>query len=196
MRGVDQLIGHAELDGKLPRRLQIAASPVAIAVDRLDALNDDQQVRVDGEDGVAAPLGGQAPILGRVACTPVGGVIWLVVQVAADDGVVAGVAGRQRGPVADPALLGVAAVVPQGGPVVGVEAVPVEDDLEAPRLAPGDEFVHDLRPGQPPQVRVQPVVDAAGRAASVEELVAVGNADAVVAQRPDLVEDRRHGAHA
>src|SRR5690606_12657108 len=120
----------------------------------LDALDDDQPVGVGGQDAVAAGLRGQAPVGGGVAAAPGGLAVGLVVQVGADDGGVAAVAGRQHLPVGDPALLAVGGGVPELGLPAGAGAVPVEQDADAAGAGLLHQLVQDLDGLQPHQVGI------------------------------------------
>lgn len=168
---------------------QIAAPPAVDPVVRLHALDEDQQLGVDGQHRVAGPFGGQPPVPCHIAAAPAGGVAGLVVRVDADDGRVALVTGRERLEVGDPRRLGHRVGVPERGLRGRVGTVPVEHDLQArpPRVC--HDPVQHLERGQAPQVGVDAVVvDAAGQGARLEDVVAVGDADGVVAQGLDLVE--------
>ena len=63
----------------------------------------------------------------------------------------------------------------------------IEEDLEPDLAGIGHDLVHDLQAALPLQVGVLREVDAVGRASRVEELVGVGQADRVEAERLHLI---------
>ena len=114
----------------------------------------------------------------------------LVVEVDADHRRVACIAGGEHREVADPLALGIRGRVPEAGrigTVAGLRAVVVEEDLEPDLAGIGHDLVHDLQAALPLQVGILRVVDTVGRAARVEELVAVGQTDRVEAERLHLI---------
>src|SRR5690606_39510371 len=81
---VDRLLRAGQPDRSLLGGGEVTAPPVEVVVDGLDTLDDDEPVRVDLEDGVPGPLGGQAPVGGPVAVAPGRLASRLVVQVRPD----------------------------------------------------------------------------------------------------------------
>ncbi len=100
-----------------------------------------------------------------------------IVEIDADDGRVARIAGGQHRQVADPLALGIRGRVPEAGRIGAVacfRAVVIEEDLEADLARVGHDLVHDLQAALPLQVGILVEVDAVGRAARIEELITVG----------------------
>ena len=171
-----------------------------------DALAEDQRARVGGQDGVARLLIGQPDVGAGIAGAPGGtlrvGVtrrgVRLVAEVEADHGGVARVPFGQRDPVVHPVLAGVGARVPQAvglGGLPGLGAVVVQDDLETLLARVGDDLVEDLQGVETLEVGV----DRAGGVIEAEvlrddrglhHLVGERDPDRVVAQVPDVVDDR------
>ena len=116
--------------------------------------------------------------------------MWLVVEVDADDGRVSRIAGGQHGQIADPFAFGIRGRVPEArgiGAVARLGAVMIEEDLEPDLAGVAHDLVHDLQTILPLQVRVFVEVDAIGSAPRIEELIAVGEADRVEAERLHLI---------
>ena len=63
----------------------------------------------------------------------------------------------------------------------------VKNQPEADLIGVGDECIHDLKPREPGEISVLGEVDAVGGARRVEELIAVGQADRVEAERLHLI---------
>jgi hypothetical protein len=72
----------------------------------LDALEENEPVRVGSQDGVAGLLGSQAPVRTRITIAPAGRAVRLVGQIGPDDRLIAPVMPRQHDPILDPATLG------------------------------------------------------------------------------------------
>src|SRR5258708_40075548 len=125
--GVYELGGLNEADGELPGAHEVASPPVILVLVRLDALYHDQPGRVDGQDGIATPLGRQPPVGRLHAAAPGRLAMRLVMEIGANDGRVVVVVLGEHDPVADPTRLGQAVGVPQGRLRVGVGAVLVEE---------------------------------------------------------------------
>ncbi len=148
MRAVDQLVGPVQAHRVLAHAHQVAAPPVEFALVLLHPLDDDQQVGVDRQDRIPGPLGGQAPVGGRVVAAPGSPAARLVVQIHPDHRIVPGVPLGQHDPVIDPALFAVLRGVPQLGLGMAVGPVPVEDDLQPALSGSRDDPIHNLQPGQ------------------------------------------------
>ena len=189
MGRIDEPAWSVQSHRRRPGIRQIAAPPVAARGGGLDALHDHQQVGIGGEHGVATPLRGQPPVV-DAAIAPGGRPVRLVVEIDADDRRVARIAGGQHREVADPLALGIGGRVPETGgigTVAGFRAMVIEEDLEPDLVGVGHDLVHDLQTALPLQVGVLRVVDAVGSAAGVEELIGVGQADRVEAERLHLI---------
>ncbi|MNI20974.1 hypothetical protein D3C73_744730 [compost metagenome] len=69
MRGIDHPIRHCKRDRMITYTCQIAAPPIAAGV-ALDigfyAFDDDQPVRVHGENRISCPFAGQPPVCGKL----------------------------------------------------------------------------------------------------------------------------------
>ena len=102
---VHQPVGYRELHRHLARQRQIAAPPVPIVALVLDALHEDQPIRVCLKHGVTRAFRGGAPICLWVAITPGGSSVRLVVQIGAYDRWITSIAAGQEHPIVDPALL-------------------------------------------------------------------------------------------
>ena len=193
VRRVHHPVGDLELDRVRLDVGQAAAPPGARAVALLlDALDEDQPVRVGGQHGVAGAGRRRRPVAARVPASPARRAVRLVVQVRADDDGVVAVALGELHPVGDPAALGVLRRVPQRRLRSGVRAVPVEDDPQPAGSRCRDDLVHHLQRGQAAQVGVLVVVHAAHLRAGVEALVGVRQPERVEAPALDLVERRAH----
>src|SRR5690606_39226104 len=202
--GVAQFPGVDEGVGEVAGRFQ-GGAPVREAVDGeagpVDALDDDQQVRVGlGEDAVGDPLRGGEPVV-PVAEPPVrvvpDGPAHLVVQVGSHHAVVVPVAAGHEQPVVLP-LGGGAARVPAfvavhpAAPAGGVGVV-VEDHREAG----GGQFTHHrvvhLQRGPAAQGRVGGDGVVGDGRGVVDHLVGERQPDAVDPDLPEARDDLGHG---
>ena len=181
VRLVDELVRDRQLDGQLTGKRKVAAPPVPVVRLVLDALHEDQPIRVRLEHRVTRALGGGPPVRSRVAVTPGGRSVRLVVEVRADHGWVAAVAAGEHHPVVDPALLADLVRIPQLGLRRGGWAMSVEDDFEAALTSALDHLIHDLQPAEALQIGVLLKIDPVWRAAGFEQLVAVGQTDGIEA---------------
>jgi hypothetical protein len=125
----------------------------------LDALDDDQPPRVDGQDRVPRSSGGRSPVDRRVPAAPTGCSVRLVVQVGADHRRSISITRRQRHPVIDPALLRVAVGEPQFGLTARVRPMSIEHHAKISRGRGLHHPVHDLQRGQSLQAGIDLAVD-------------------------------------
>ena len=195
MRRVDDAVGDGEADRVGADALEVAAPPVAVELipardGAFNALDDDQPVRGLGQHGIAATLGGAAPVIG---CTgaPRSFTMRLVLEVGTDHVGRVGVARCELAPGRHPVVLGVATQpvperVHEG--VVGRRVV-VEDDHQALATGLRDDDVHHLLGRLALQLGVlaTAVIDAAG-GGRVQHLERERHADRVEAVGLDLGE--------
>ena len=187
--GVDKPAGRVQPHRRRPGVGEVATPPVTSRRGPLDALHDHQQAGVGGKHGVACPLGGQPPVI-DTAVAPGGGAVRLVVEIDANNRRVAHISRCQHREVADPRALRISGRVPEAGgvgTVARIGAVVIQEDLEPNLPGIGHDRIHDLQAALPLQIGVLREVDAVGCASGVEELVAVGQADRVEAERLHLV---------
>src|SRR5258706_1632503 len=106
VRRIDEFVRLREGYRKHLGTLKVTAPPVEVTMILLDAFHDDKPLWIDGQDGVAHPLGSHAPVCAGIAVAPGCGAVWLVGQVSADDGVIAPVVAGKYDPIIEPAALG------------------------------------------------------------------------------------------
>lgn len=189
---VDHLVGDVEHDRDRRGVEEAAAPPVrAVGARVVDALHEDQPVRVHRQDRVARPFGCLVPVRAGRGGPPGGAAVRLVVEVCADDGGLVQVARGQGDPVADPLGFGHAARVPQLALAVRVGAVPVEDDVQSEFGAAVDQIVQHVQRVLVGQARVCGVVDAVRRGVA-DDVVAPRDTKTVEAQVLDLGQDALH----
>jgi hypothetical protein len=196
MGRIHQFVRPREPHGELFSSFQVPAPPVGVALVHIDPLDEDQPIWIDGQDGVACPLGSQAPISAGIATAPGRWPVWFVGQVSPDDGLIAPVVLGQHDPVLDPARLGRLVVVPQWGPLIGRGIMTVQDDLQANFTSALDNPIHQCQPSQAFEIGVQLVVDPPRLAPRVEELVGERQANGIEACACDLVEHALPVAHS
>ena len=187
VRRIDQLIGPGEANWKLARAFQVATPPVRIVAESLDALDDDQPIRIDLEDGVSCAFSRQAPVGPDIAIPPGGRSTRLVVQVRADYPRLRLVAASQHFPVIDPSALGDPVRIPEFALLVCARAMTIEDDHQLPLHGAIDDPVHQLKTAESLQIRVLRKIDRVRRARRLEQLIAERKADRVEAGASDLV---------
>ena len=195
MRRVHDAVGDGEADGVVAHALEVAAPPGAVELlsagdGAFDALDEDQPVGSLGEDGIAATLGGAAPVVGCPGA-PGGFAVRLVLEVGADHVGRVGVARGQLAPGRHPVVLGVATqAIPERmhEGIVG-RGVVVEDDHQALSTGLRDDDVHHLLRRLALQLGVPTaaVINAAG-GGRVQHLERERHADRVEAIRLDLGE--------
>jgi hypothetical protein len=171
MRRIDHAIGDVQRHRPRRHAAQHAAPPGEGVVVVVVALDNDQQVRIDREDGVAGAGRRRRPVVGGAAAgriaAPARGGVRLVAQVHADHGGVAVVTRGQCAPVGEEGALGEFTREPQAVflcRVAGVRAVVVENDAQADLAAVRDDLVeHVERPRVGRDIGVDAVaVDAVG----------------------------------
>ena len=195
MRRVHDAVGDGEADRVVAYALEVAAPPGAVELlsagdGAFDALDEDQPVGSLGEHGIAATLGGAAPVVGCPGA-PGGFTVRLVLEVGADHVGRVGVARGQLTPGRHPVVLGVATeAVPERmhEGIVG-RGVVVEDDHQALTTSLRDDDVHHLLRRLALQLGIfaAAVINAAG-GGRVQHLERERHADGVEAIRLDLGE--------
>src|SRR6266851_543689 len=188
MGRIHQLVRPREPHGELPGALQVPAPPVGVALVEIDALDDNQPIWIDGQDGIARTLGSQAPIGAGIATAPGRWPVRLVGQVRPDYGLIAPVVLGQHDPILDPARLGRLVGVPQWGPLIGHRIMTVQYDSQAKLTSTLDNPLQQCQPAQALEVRVQLIVDPLRLARRVEELIGERQANGIEACARDLFE--------
>jgi hypothetical protein len=183
VRRIDQPLGHRKTNRGLHRATQVARE--------VDPFDDDEQVRVLGEDRRASAFGSVAPTVARGAARPAGGTAWLVAQVGGDDQRIVAVAPGEEGPVGDPNRLGVGRRVPERISIVvaaapiGVAGVIVEEDRQPRSGQRGNRPVEDGERRQVGERWVRGDGGGWGRRVFGNQLVREGEADTIGAERAD-----------
>jgi len=198
--GVDELVCDTEGDWRVLDAEEVASPPVPVAIVGVSTFYKDEQVGVDGKDGVACTLCGEMPVVGSAA-VPAGssvvGVVRFVSEIQTDDGGVVEVTSGECYPVVDPGGLRIAAGEPEAAAfsaVAGFGAVVVKDDFEVESAGVGDDFVEDLEGVESLQAgvdgsRAVVVADAGWDLRGLHHLVGEGQADGVVALALDGLQD-------
>jgi hypothetical protein len=136
---IDELSGSIELDGQRRHTGEIERV--------VDAFNEDEQMRIDGEDGIAPALGCGMPVRGRAA-SPGHVDARLVAEIDANDKRIALVALDHALPVGQPTGFWIAAVVPECVAVVAaaplrITVVVVEDHHDVGRSERRNHLIED-----------------------------------------------------
>src|SRR5258707_10155542 len=150
MRRIHQLVWYRQAHGELPGSLQVAAPPVPVAMVLLDALDNNQQIWIDGLVSIARLLGRQPPVRAWIAIAPGRRAVGLISQVSPDDRIVTPVVPGQHDPIMDPTRLGYLVRVPQIGPEIGGSVVAVKDKLQTMAAGPPGKPIHECPAPQPP----------------------------------------------
>lgn len=198
--GVDELVGDLEVDGRVAYALQVAAPPAEVIFIRINTFDEDEDVRIDFQGGVAGALGGEVPVAGSAAIpggAGAGGIVGLVAEIHANDGGVVAVTLGEELPVSDPCGFGVGGAVPETvflTAAAGVGTVIIEDHLEAEGAGGLDDVIEDLQRGLVAEVGVNGAVGAGeayvfGDDGGFYDGVGEGDAEGVVAVGADGAED-------
>ena len=128
----------------------------------LYALDEHQHIRRGIQNRRRGKLRGSIPVGGGIAHSPGGGPMGLVLQIDADEMRQASVTRGHEGQIGEPLRLGVGRVVPQlGDPAVAVQAVMIEQDIQALPVKFAEHGVQNLQGVLARQIRIQRRIHAA-----------------------------------